>query len=179
MGEKLRNQGKQSYDEERSIVLQRAKLHYQQNREKKLKYAEEYRKNNIDKIKKSRLKLSVKEISRQYRIRHLEELRNRDRLRRKERKALIINHYSNGKNSCSCCGERQSFLLTIDHIHGDGLQHRRQLGGAGLSSGNFYAWLVRNNFPEGYQVLCMPCNSSKCNGPFCLLHLQQMKIKKK
>lgn len=34
-------------------------------------------------------------------------------------------------------------------------------------SSKTYAWLVRHNFPEGFQVLCSPCNVSKSNGLAC------------
>ena len=30
-----------------------------------------------------------------------------------------------------------------------------------ISSNGFYYWLIRNNFPEGYQILCANCNIFK------------------
>src|SRR5438309_228735 len=64
--------------------------------------------------------------------------------------------------SCRCCGESDTRFLTLDHIHNDGAEHRRRLmqsaplgkRGDGRGSGaNFYAWLKRNGFPSGLQVL--------------------------
>ena len=40
---------------------------------------------------------------------------------------------------------------------------------------DFYAWLVRNGFPEGFQTLCWPCNKSKDTGDRCRLdHAQEV-----
>jgi len=82
------------------------------------------------------------------------EQQNRARLYREKLRIEIIQHYG-GK--CICCGEIEITFLTIDHINGSGRQHRKSLGGAN----RFYLWLKRNNFPEGFQVLCMNCNWSK------------------
>ncbi len=37
-----------------------------------------------------------------------------------------------------------------------------------------YRWLIRNGFPEGFQTLCMPCNSSKRDGDRCRLGHAEM-----
>jgi aminoglycoside phosphotransferase len=58
---------------------------------------------------------------------------------------------------CVCCKERDLHFLTIDHIIGGGSAHRRELGG----TSSLYQWLIDNNFPPGFQVLCMNCNSAK------------------
>lgn len=70
-------------------------------------------------------------------------------------KPTVLTHYGNGKLACVKCGFDDIKALTIDHIDGNGANHRRAIGvGAGNS---FYRWLKENNFPEGYQVLCMNC----------------------
>lgn len=56
-----------------------------------------------------------------------------------------------GGYRCGCCGETTKPFLTIDHIDGGGVKHRKEIGI------DFYVWLARNNFPDGYQVLCMNC----------------------
>lgn len=63
-----------------------------------------------------------------------------------------INHY--GKK-CVICGEDLFIFLTIDHINGDGYKHRKN------NSLSLAAWLRLNNYPNGFQVLCMNCNHSK------------------
>ncbi len=70
-------------------------------------------------------------------------------------KLKIMGHYSNGTNQCACCGETMIEFLTIDHVHNDGAQHRKSL------TMTLYAWLEKNNFPLGFQVLCMNCNFVK------------------
>lgn len=65
-----------------------------------------------------------------------------------------IAHYSDGKNECSCCGEKHIEFLAIDHIDGSGNKHRKKL--------NDYLPLIlkRNNYPKGYRILCHNCNAS-------------------
>ncbi len=67
-----------------------------------------------------------------------------------------------GGYKCVCCGETEKLFLTIDHINNDGANHRRKIGGKRTMAGlPFYMWLIRNNFPEGLQVLCMNCQHGK------------------
>ncbi len=72
----------------------------------------------------------------------------------------VIQHYG-GK--CACCGMKPLKFLAIDHINGGGNKHRKKLGGAY----NFYLWLVRENFPKGFQVLCHNCNMATRYGATC------------
>jgi len=58
---------------------------------------------------------------------------------------------------CACCGETEVMFLTLDHIENNGKEMRKQHG---LGSA-FYAWLKRNSWPAGFQVLCMNCNFGK------------------
>lgn len=83
--------------------------------------------------------------------------RERSSRYRADLRGKVLAHYG---TSCSCCGTTER--LTIDHINGDGSEHRAELGKV-----NFYRWLIRQGFPEGYQVLCFPCNQSKGRGSRC------------
>ena len=59
---------------------------------------------------------------------------------------------------CSCCGEETIEFLSIDHIHNDGAQHRKEIS----SGSNIYAWLKKNCYPKGrFQLLCHNCNLAK------------------
>lgn len=77
---------------------------------------------------------------------------NRERLQRIKRE--VLEHY--GQSQCACCGESRLEFLSIDHVYGGGRKHRESLG-----IGNMCAWLKKQNFPEGFQVLCMNCNFAK------------------
>lgn len=80
-----------------------------------------------------------------------------------KRRILAIKKYG---NKCRCCGETQLAFLVLDHVKGGGNAHRRTLTRSGeiAGSSNFYAWVVRNNFPKGFQVLCHNCNFAKSHG---------------
>ena len=88
---------------------------------------------------------------------HREERRARDRERRQAIKLDLLGHYSNKTMGCVQCGFSDMKALSIDHIKGGGNAHRK-ITGEGI---NFYRWLRRNNYPEGYQVLCMNCQFIK------------------
>ena len=83
-------------------------------------------------------------------------------------KKIVIEHYSNGKNCCACCGETQIEFLTIDHINNDGKQHRKNIGIPG-GGPRFYRWLIKNNFPDNpqLQILCYNCNLAKGHLGYC------------
>ncbi len=75
-------------------------------------------------------------------------------------KSAVINVLTNGEGTCRCCGQGDIDVLGIDHIHNNGNQHRASLG-PGFGGDKFYRWLVHNDYPTGYQVLCMNCNTKK------------------
>jgi hypothetical protein len=73
----------------------------------------------------------------------------------------VFDHYG---RECKCCGS--CVKLVIDHVHGDGKRHREEIGHGGPA---MYRWLIANGFPDGFQVLCDPCNKSKSDGDRCRL----------
>jgi len=68
------------------------------------------------------------------------------------RRRLCLEHYG---NKCACCGEFHNEFLAIDHIDNNGYQHRKEM------RTNIFDWLIKNNFPGGFQVLCHNCNMAK------------------
>jgi hypothetical protein len=98
-------------------------------------------------------------------------IRSRDGLRshckgcgkaeRDKNKKIVIAHYSDGSNSCKCCGETAIEFLTVDHIEGGGSSHRKQIG-----TGIIH-YLLLNNLPQGYQILCFNCNCAKGFFGYC------------
>lgn len=75
----------------------------------------------------------------------------------KKNRKVAIEYYG---GMCSCCGETQYEFLTFDHVNGkteeDKKKPRHLMGGAYL-----YLWLKKNNYPEGFQILCYNCNCAK------------------
>ena len=78
---------------------------------------------------------------------------------RKRLKEQIIKHYSDEACQCARCGMSDIDVLCIDHINGNGNEHRRSIGRT--SGYGFYQWLNKEGLPDGFQVLCYNCNMKK------------------
>lgn len=120
-------------------------------------YSKKYYQNNKEKVREH-----GKELAKLYKPRRKElddksreKRTNSARIRNIERRLKCIKHYSNGKNICACCGDGHYEFLCIDHVNGGGMVHRKEVGGSGI-----YYWLISNNFPGGFRVLCHNCNLS-------------------
>lgn len=72
-----------------------------------------------------------------------------------------MEHYSGAQPRCACCGETERDFLVMDHVEGHGNEHRRKTFGRIQGGWQFYKWLVKEGFPQGFQVLCYNCNASK------------------
>jgi hypothetical protein len=70
---------------------------------------------------------------------------------------MALAHYSAGAMQCACCGEAEVKFLALDHIGGEG----PRIPGNGRVGNAFFAWLKREGFPAGLQVLCHNCNGAK------------------
>lgn len=147
------------------------KLYHKKHRIKINRYQRKWAIMNPDKIKKYRKKnkKSLRIGSNKHKKRlwknHPKKMRKRSTLYDIRIKLKVFNHYSKGKMDCSCCGERYIEFLTIDHVHGNGASELRNLK---LKGGrHFYSWLIKNNFPRGYRILCMNCNYSRGRHGFC------------
>ena len=80
---------------------------------------------------------------------------NEESIERQQRYRLVcLFHYGNGILKCACCGETEVVFLSLDHKIGRGKQEN-------LTGRYLYRWLIKNNFPEGYQILCFNCNMGK------------------
>ena len=94
--------------------------------------------------------------SRDYYEANKERIAEQTKRKNQEIKKAVMSYYSEGFPKCKCCGEFGLDFLSIDHVNGGGTQHRRLVAGTVL-----YRWLIKNNFPDGYQVLCFNCNCAK------------------
>jgi hypothetical protein len=59
---------------------------------------------------------------------------------------------------CQCCGETEPEFLCIDHVNGDGAEHRRQLRVRQQFTSNMLRIVAREGFPDRYRLLCWNCN---------------------
>jgi hypothetical protein len=75
----------------------------------------------------------------------------------------VITHYG---NQCACCGEKEFQFLCLDHINGGGRKERMAIHPK-CSSQTFYTWIRKNNYPQGYQILCYNCNCTKSYYGIC------------
>ena len=83
-----------------------------------------------------------------------------ERVHRARTRDLVFEAY--GGYKCVCCGETEPKFLSIDHINNDGAKHKKK------TNSNLYRWLKKNDYPSGFQVLCMNCNCGKYrNGGIC------------
>lgn len=87
----------------------------------------------------------------------MKERRGKTNASRTARRHKIIAHYG---GQCSCCGETTLEFLHVDHINGGGNAHRSEVGQGKHDGQAVLAWVIRNNFPEGFRVLCANCNMS-------------------
>jgi hypothetical protein len=81
----------------------------------------------------------------------------------KSHRLKALQAYGGPVPACACCGERELLFLALDHVNGGGVQQRTDLGGGG-----YWNWLRKNNYPEGFRVLCHNCNHGRyLNGGTC------------
>ena len=101
---------------------------------------EHYRKKSIDKYYKNHDRILTKNRERHHKLRD----------------AAILAY---GGYKCNClggCNITEPQFLAIDHMNGNGNKHRKEVVG-----NHMYGWLKKNNYPEGFQVLCHNCNMAK------------------
>jgi len=121
------------YSKHKKDVRKKQREYYLKNKERLNEYQREYNDNNKLKLKQQNL----------------------DNIQSKRKQ--VIRHYTNGTMKCQCCGEPEYLFLTVDHIDNNGANHRRKIG----KGYTIYFWLIKNDFPEGFQILCMNCNWGK------------------
>jgi hypothetical protein len=119
----------------------------------------------IEKQRKRRLEYQKKRREEKY-----DEIKKKRDAKRLEIKSDVFSHYSKKLSNsttpcCNCCGENKFLIfLTIDHITG---WKNYDEGPKRLVGKEMYRFLQKNNYPTGYQVLCMNCNSAKSDKGIC------------
>jgi len=174
--EKFRESANARYPRYAKKAITRAHKRYSGKREEILAAWKEDRKQNPKKWFEIRKKFRernpehVKDLRNQNYAKHKEK--NRPRLnkrgteRRRKRKLEVYSHYSNGVPKCACCGVNGIEFLTVDHIitkleMGKDPKMIEKRFRAKLKGDALNLWLVTNNFPKGFQILCWNCNFAK------------------
>lgn len=152
------------------------------------RYAEKTRKRSRNRYseKKDEINAKTKEDRRKnpekYRLkRQKEKAKDPEGFKRKKnanwaknftkKKLLVFKHYSKKLSDsntpcCNCCGLNEYEFLEMDHIipkremERDSnmfkIGFRSRLGGEQLLD-----WIIKSNFPKGFQILCSNCNFAK------------------
>lgn len=84
----------------------------------------------------------------------------RNKAKRARERRDLLERYG---GRCACCGEGRIEFLALDHIGGGGNVHRKEVG----SGYHMYRWIINNNYPPGFQVLCHNCNMANGFYGYC------------
>ena len=125
---------KMTKEDKKRISDRKNKLYHEQH-ERYLQYAKNQRIKNPTRMRQYRLKIKME----------------------------VLTHYSNGRPKCKKCEFNDIRALCIDHVNGDGAEHRKKMCGSKRNGAGFntYLWLRKNHYPSGFQVLCYNCNQIK------------------
>lgn len=101
-------------------------------------------------------------------------------LRRKYRQ-IVFEHYSGTPPRCQCpaCPNQviDPIFLDVDHINGLSTEEREHVkihGRRKRGGMQMWRWLIENNFPSGFQILCSCCNQAKNRNHGICPHMQNM-----
>jgi len=112
--------------------------------EKRREYERQYYEKNKEKIRAKKAE--------QMRVRRLnfkDDFRKKGLGYRQATRQRLFSMYG---NKCAICGFSDTRALTLDHIHGDGNEERRQVGETGV-----YRLALQEHAPSRYRILCMNC----------------------
>lgn len=129
-------------------------------------YARQYRQKNREKLREYQRNYFAKIREKRALQLHMGYLRNREEKlqKAKERgwlaKFKVLEYYGGGKCACVRCSYDDIRALTIDHINGGGQKQRKE--SRVIPSGtHFYSYLIKQNYPKGFQTLCTNCQRIK------------------
>ena len=93
----------------------------------------------------------IREKSKEWYIKNRAKVKQKSKNYHINQRKKCIEYYG---SKCACCGEDRYEFLAIDHINGGGRKQKQE----GVTK--ITRWLVANNFPEGFRILCHNCNTS-------------------
>jgi len=150
---------KEYYQQHREDLRRENREYAQEHQEERKAYARQYRKKHLEQEKiRSQHYYEEHKEGKYIKSRSTLEKQEKHRIQRRESdkrlKIKVLSHYGNGNFACIICAESRFPCLSIDHIEGNGAKEREELQ---VTGAKFYRWLKKNNYPEGYQTLCMNC----------------------
>lgn len=77
------------------------------------------------------------------------------RKRHAELRDIVIAGYG---GRCACCAEAIPTFLDLDHVNNDGCAERKKFG---KNTSRQYRLVIKQGFPNCYQLLCRNCNWGK------------------
>ena len=86
----------------------------------------------------------------------LENMRRSNGALRLRRRRQALEAYG---NKCACCGITEEAFLVLSYADG-----YEKATGPKINSTALYHWLEKQNYPEGFQVLCANCNTARTKG---------------
>jgi hypothetical protein len=87
-----------------------------------------------------------------------DEINARKRENYKRKREQVIESYG-GKCSCPGCEESHVEFLHIDHVNNDGNKARKS--NIHSNGKGFLNWIIKNDYPPIFQLLCANCNLAK------------------
>ncbi len=126
----------------------------------------------VDRKRKDGVHPWCRECSKTYlaarRDQYRERKNKRAREQHKEQRLRVLQHYSKSDIPfCACCLENLLEFLGIDHINGGGGRDKK------IHKCNFYTWLEKLGYPNGFRVLCHNCNQSLGAYGYCPHQMEQ------
>lgn len=77
------------------------------------------------------------------------------RQKRIEQQRLRLEVIARLGGKCECCSEREPAFLQVDHLRGDGADHRRRMNG---NYRRIYRDILASNVAGLYRLLCANCH---------------------
>jgi len=147
------------YNESPKGILKKERKKIHANSPEGKAYFKAYRDDPVNKAKKHAKNISPEQ--------KLKDKKLRDEYRQK-----VLSYYSKRLSKsnipcCNCCGENfHPYFLALDHIAGKKqMDSEPELVKIGYSSkmkvNQLQKWIVDNNYPKGFQILCHNCNQAK------------------
>ena len=159
--EKAKARSSKRYGEKKDEINAKRKEDRKKNPKKYFEIRKRYRERNPEHVKDLRNKNYAK-----HKEKNRPRVNKKANERNKEKTLQVYTHYSNGSPKCACCGVTGIEFLTVDHI----IPKLEMVKDSKMikmgfrvtrKASNLCKWLVTNNFPKGFQILCWNCNFAK------------------